>query len=249
MEEIIKVENLKKSFDSLDVIKGISFSVHKGEVLSIIGPSGSGKSTILRCISQLEEVTDGTITICGESLVKDGVYCSKDKRHSIILKSGLVFQNFNLFPHYSVLQNVTMPQIKVLKKTKEEAKTTAMQLLERMGLAEKAGSYPCQLSGGQQQRVSIARALALKPEVLLFDEPTSALDPELTGEILAVIKELAAEKMTMIVVTHEMSFARDISTHIIFMDGGVIVEEGSPEEVINKPKQERTKAFLARFSN
>ena len=223
MEEIIKVENLKKSFDSLDVIKGISFSVHKGEVLSIIGPSGSGKSTILRCISQLEEVTDGTITICGESLVKDGVYCSKDKRHSIILKSGLVFQNFNLF--------------------------TAMQLLERMGLAEKAGSYPCQLSGGQQQRVSIARALALKPEVLLFDEPTSALDPELTGEILAVIKELAAEKMTMIVVTHEMSFARDISTHIIFMDGGVIVEEGAPEEVINKPKQERTKAFLARFSN
>ncbi len=249
MEEIIKVENLKKSFDSLDVIKGISFSVHKGEVLSIIGPSGSGKSTILRCISQLEEVTGGTISICGQDLVKDGVYCSKDQRHQIILKSGLVFQNFNLFPHYSVLENVMQPQIKVLKKSKKEARTTAMQFLERMGLEQKADAYPCQLSGGQQQRVSIARALALKPEVLLFDEPTSALDPELTGEILAVIKELAAEKMTMVVVTHEMAFARDISTHIIFMDGGVIVEEGAPEDVINKPQQERTKAFLARFSN
>lgn len=249
MEEIITVQNLKKSFGSLDVIKGISFSVHKGEVLSIIGPSGSGKSTILRCISQLEEVSGGTISVCGQTLVKDGVYCNKDQRHQIILKSGLVFQNFNLFPHYSVLQNVMKPQIKVLKKSKEEARATAMQFLERMGLVQKADSYPCQLSGGQQQRVSIARALALKPEVLLFDEPTSALDPELTGEILAVIKELAAEKMTMVVVTHEMAFARDISTHIIFMDGGVIVEEGSPEDVINNPKQERTKAFLARFSN
>ncbi len=249
MEEIIKVENLKKSFGALEVIKGISFSVHKGEVLSIIGPSGSGKSTILRCISQLEEVSGGTISICGQNLVKDGAYCSKDQRHRIILKSGLVFQNFNLFPHYSVLQNVMQPQIKVLKKSKEEARATAMQFLERMGLAEKADSYPCQLSGGQQQRVSIARALALKPEVLLFDEPTSALDPELTGEILEVIKELAAEKMTMVVVTHEMSFARDISTHIIFMDGGVIVEEGAPEDVINKPQQERTKTFLSRFSN
>ena len=249
MEEIIKVENLKKSFASLDVIKGISFNVNKGEVLSIIGPSGSGKSTILRCISQLEEVSSGTITICGQTLVNNGVYCSKDQRHQIILKSGLVFQNFNLFPHLSVLQNVTQPQIKVLKKSKEEAKAIAMPILERMGLAEKADSYPCQLSGGQQQRVSIARALALKPEVLLFDEPTSALDPELTGEILAVIKELAAEKMTMVVVTHEMAFARDISTHIIFMDGGVIVEEGAPEDVINKPQQERTKMFLSRFTN
>ena len=249
MEEIIKVENLKKSFGSLEVIKGISFNVNKGEVLSIIGPSGSGKSTILRCISQLEEVSSGTITICGQTLVNNGVYCSKDQRHQIILKSGLVFQNFNLFPHLSVLQNVTQPQVKVLKKSKEEAKAIAMPILERMGLAEKADSYPCQLSGGQQQRVSIARALALKPEVLLFDEPTSALDPELTGEILAVIKELAAEKMTMVVVTHEMAFARDISTHIIFMDGGVIVEEGAPEDVINKPQQERTKMFLSRFTN
>ena len=248
MEEIISVENLKKSFGSLEIIKGISFSVHKGEVLSIIGPSGSGKSTILRCISQLEDVTGGTIKICGQTLVQDGIYCNKEMRHSIILKSGLVFQNFNLFPHYSVLQNVMKPQLKVLKKSKEEAQATAMALLERMGLAEKAASYPCELSGGQQQRVSIARALALKPEVLLFDEPTSALDPELTGEILAVIKELAADKMTMVVVTHEMAFARDISSHIIFMDGGVIVEEGAPQAVINNPSQERTKAFLSRFT-
>lgn len=248
MEQIITVQNLKKSFGSLEVIKGISFNVNKGQVLSIIGPSGSGKSTILRCISQLEEVSEGTITICGQTLVNNGVYCSKDQRHQIILKSGLVFQNFNLFPHLSVLQNVTQPQIKVLKKSKEEARAVAMPILERMGLAEKADSYPCQLSGGQQQRVSIARALALKPEVLLFDEPTSALDPELTGEILAVIKELAAEKMTMVVVTHEMAFARDISTHIIFMDGGIIVEEGTPENVINSPKQERTKLFLSRFN-
>ena len=249
MDEIITIENLKKSFGDLEIIKGISFSVHKGEVLGIIGPSGSGKSTILRCISQLEEVSGGTIKICGQSLVEDGKYCSKEQRHQIILKSGLVFQNFNLFPHYSVLQNVMKPQQKVLKKSSEEALDTAMTLLERMGLADKSGAYPCELSGGQQQRVSIARALALKPEVLLFDEPTSALDPELTGEILAVIKELAAEKMTMVVVTHEMAFARDISSHIIFMDGGVIVEEGDPKSVINNPKVERTKNLLSRFSN
>ena len=248
MEEIISIENLKKSFGGLDVIKGISFSVHKGEVLGIIGPSGSGKSTILRCISQLEEVTEGTIKICGQPLVENGKYCSKEMRHAIILKSGLVFQNFNLFPHYSVLQNVMQPQIRVLKKSHKEAYETALALLDRMDLGDKADSYPCQLSGGQQQRVSIARALALKPEVLLFDEPTSALDPELTGEILKVIKELAADKMTMVVVTHEMAFARDISSHIIFMDGGVIVEEGSPDSVINRPKQDRTKAFLSRFN-
>lgn len=248
MEDIITVENLQKSFGELNIIKGISFSVHKGEVLVIIGPSGSGKSTILRCISQLEEVSGGTIKICGNPLVENGVYVNKKDRQKIILKSGLVFQNFNLFPHYSVLQNVTEPQIRVLKKSEAEAKKTAMEILDRMALAEKCDSYPCQLSGGQQQRVSIARALALKPEVLLFDEPTSALDPELTGEILAVIKELAAEKMTMVVVTHEMAFARDISSHIIFMDGGFIVEEGAPEEVINNPKMDRTKVFLSRFN-
>ena len=247
--EIICVENLKKSFGDLDVIKGISFSVHKGEVLSIIGPSGSGKSTILRCISQLETVQNGLINICGMNLVKDGVYASKEEKQKITLKSGLVFQNFNLFPHYSVLQNVVAPQMLVLKKSKEEATEIALDLLKRMDLSAKADSYPCELSGGQQQRVSIARALALKPEVLLFDEPTSALDPELTGEILAVIKELAAEKMTMVIVTHEMSFARDVSSKIIFMDGGVIVEQGNPEEVINNPQEERTKLFLNRFNN
>ena len=248
-EDIIKVENLKKTFnDNLEILKGISFSVQKGEVLSIIGPSGSGKSTLLRCISQLEDVTDGTITICGKKLVENGVYVDKKLKHEIILKSGLVFQNFNLFPHYSVLKNVTEPQIQVLKRPKDEAEQTAMELLKRMGLAEKAQNYPCELSGGQQQRVSIARALALKPEVLLFDEPTSALDPELTGEILAVIKELASEKMTMVVVTHEMAFARDISTEIIFMDGGVIVEQGEPNQVINNPQTERMKAFLSRFA-
>lgn len=248
-EEIIKVENLKKTFnDNLEILKEISFSVQKGEVLSIIGPSGSGKSTLLRCISQLEDVTDGSITICGKKLVENGVYVDKKLKHEIILKSGLVFQNFNLFPHYSVLKNVTEPQIQVLKRPKDEAEQTAMELLERMGLSQKAKSYPCELSGGQQQRVSIARALALKPEVLLFDEPTSALDPELTGEILAVIKELAAEKMTMVVVTHEMAFARDISSEIIFMDGGVIVEQGEPNQVINNPQTERMKAFLSRFS-
>lgn len=250
MEEIIKVENIRKTFnDNVEILKGISFSVEKGEVLSIIGPSGSGKSTMLRCISQLETVSDGTISICGKTLVKNGIYADKKDRHDIILKSGLVFQNFNLFPHYSVLKNVVDPQVQVLKKTKEDAEETAIELLKRMGLGEKIKNYPCELSGGQQQRVSIARALALKPEVLLFDEPTSALDPELTGEILAVIKELAAEKMTMVVVTHEMAFARDISSKIIFMDGGMIVEQGDPVEIINHPKTERMQAFLSRFAS
>lgn len=250
MEEIIKVENIRKTFnDNVEILKGISFSVEKGEVLSIIGPSGSGKSTMLRCISQLETVSDGTISICGKTLVKNGIYADKKDRHDIILKSGLVFQNFNLFPHYSVLKNVVDPQVQVLKKTKEDAEETAIELLKRMGLGEKIKNYPCELSGGQQQRVSIARALALKPEVLLFDEPTSALDPELTGEILAVIKELAAEKMTMVVVTHEMAFARDISSKIIFMDGGVIVEQGDPVEIISHPKTERMQAFLSRFAS
>ncbi|MDE5898084.1 MAG: amino acid ABC transporter ATP-binding protein [Treponemataceae bacterium] len=246
---MIRVHNLRKSFGQLEIIKGISFSVRRGEVLSIIGPSGSGKSTILRCISQLETVSGGSISIGGSPLVSDGVYADRKALREIALKSGLVFQNFNLFPHYSVLQNVMDAQIHVLRKSAEDARRTALELLARMGLTDKALNYPCQLSGGQQQRVSIARALALKPEVLLFDEPTSALDPELTGEILAVIKGLAEERMTMVVVTHEMAFARDISNHIIFMDGGVIVEEGPPEDVIRCPAQERTRAFLARFSS
>ena len=250
MSTIVSVENLRKSFkDGVEVLKDISFDVEKGQVLGIIGPSGSGKSTILRCISQLESVSGGTIKICGQPLVENGVYVDAAQRHEIILKSGLVFQNFNLFPHDSVIKNVVEPQIQVLKKSKEQAYALAESLLARMGLSAKVDNYPCELSGGQQQRVSIARALALHPEVLLFDEPTSALDPELTGEILSVIKELAEEKMTMIVVTHEMSFARDTSSKIIFMDKGLIIESGDPAEVINHPKEERTKAFLARFNN
>ena len=246
--EIVKVESLSKSFNSLEVLKDISFSVYEGHVVGIIGPSGSGKSTLLRCITQLTDVTGGSITVCGKPLVKNGIYSDKASLREINLMLGLVFQNFNLFPHYSVLKNITDAQIHVLKISKEEACQRAFELLDKMGLKNKADSYPCELSGGQQQRVSIARALALKPKVLLFDEPTSALDPELTGEILAVIKSLAEEKMTMVVVTHEMSFARDLSDHIIFMDGGLIVEEGSPEQVINNPQQERTKAFLSRFA-
>ncbi|MDE6068047.1 MAG: amino acid ABC transporter ATP-binding protein, partial [Treponemataceae bacterium] len=180
--------------------------------------------------------------------VKDGIYCDKNSQRKIGLKIGMVFQNFNLFPHYSVLQNVAEPQIRVLKTPRAEAETTAREWLSRMNLSEKEKSYPCELSGGQQQRVSIARALAMNPEALVFDEPTSALDPELTGEILEVIKDLARQKMTMIIVTHEMAFARDTSDHIIFMDGGVIVEEGEPNQLINNPREERTKNFLKRFS-
>ena len=247
--EILRVQNLSKSFGSLKVLKDISFTVNKGDVLGIIGPSGSGKSTLLRTVCQLERVTGGTISVCGEALVKDGVYSDKASLRKIALNVGLVFQNFNLFPHFSVLQNITEAQRVVLGKSKEEANSLAMELLAKMGLESKADFYPCQLSGGQQQRVSIARALALKPQVLFFDEPTSALDPELTGEILAVIRELAKTKMTMVVVTHEMAFARDTSDHIIFMDGGMIVEQGSSSDVINNPKEERTKAFLKRFND
>ncbi len=246
--EILNVQNLSKSFGSLQVLKDISFTVNKGDVLGIIGPSGSGKSTLLRTICQLERVTGGSISVCGKSLVKNGIYADKVALRNIALNVGLVFQNFNLFPHFSVLRNITEAQRIVLGKGKEEAESVAMDLLAKMGLETKAKAYPCQLSGGQQQRVSIARALALKPEVLFFDEPTSALDPELTGEILTVIRELAKENMTMVVVTHEMAFARDTSDHIIFMDGGMVVEQGNPEEVINNPKEERTKAFLRRFN-
>ena len=246
-ETIVKVENLSKSFGKLEVIKDVSFSVEKGQVLGIIGPSGSGKSTMMRCINQLETVSGGTIQICGETLVKDGVYADKKKLRGIGLHSGLVFQNFNLFPHFSVLKNITEAQIHVLKRNKAEAEEVARKLLGKMGLQDKEASYPCELSGGQQQRVSIARALALNPDILFFDEPTSALDPELTGEILKVIRELADEKMTMVVVTHEMAFARDLCDTIIFMDGGVIVEQGKATDLINNPQNERTKAFLSKY--
>ncbi len=246
-ETIIQVENLSKSYGSLCVIKDISFSVQKGEVLGIIGPSGSGKSTLLRCITQLETVSDGSIRICGEDLVQKGVYAHKKQLRQVGLKVGLVFQNFNLFPHFSVLKNITEAQVSVLGLKQSVAEERARELLKKVGLAEKEKSYPFELSGGQQQRVSIARALALEPEVLFFDEPTSALDPELTGEILKVIRELAQEKMTMVVVTHEMTFARDLSDRIIFMDGGVIVEEGSAKDIIDSPKEQRTKEFLKKF--
>ena len=246
--EIINVEHLSKSFGTLEVIKDISFSVHQGEVLAIIGPSGSGKSTLLRSITHLETVSGGTITVSSEIMVKDGVYANPDVLRSICLKVGLVFQNFNLFPHFSVLRNITEAQVLVLGRKPAEAERRAFSLLDKMGLTAKADSYPFELSGGQQQRVSIARALALDPEVLFFDEPTSALDPELTGEILKVIRELAAEKMTMVIVTHEMGFARDVADRVIFMDEGVIIEEGKAD-VISNPKNERTRAFLKRFSS
>lgn len=225
--KLLEIENLKKSFEDLDVLHDISLGVEEGEVVAIIGPSGSGKSTLLRCCTGLEQADSGTIHY-------EGSY-------------GLVFQNFNLFPHYSVLKNIMDAPISVQKQSKKEAEKEARRLLEKMGLGDKADVYPCQLSGGQQQRVAIARALALKPSILFFDEPTSALDPELTGEILKVIRELAEEKMTMVIVTHEMSFARDVADRVIFMDGGYIIEQGDPKEVIERPKEERTRQFLARF--
>ncbi|HOC28474.1 MAG TPA: amino acid ABC transporter ATP-binding protein [Treponemataceae bacterium] len=246
--EILNVSHLSKSFGDLEVLKDISFSVHRGEVLSIIGPSGSGKSTLLRCVNHLETVSGGTISVLGSNMVADGAYATPAELRAICLKVGLVFQNFNLFPHFSVLRNITEAQLRVLGRTSAEANRRALSLLDKMGLSDKIHAYPCELSGGQQQRVSIARALALDPEVLFFDEPTSALDPELTGEILKVIRDLAAEKMTMVIVTHEMSFARDVADRVIFMDSGVIVEEGIASEVINNPKNERTRLFLRRFS-
>lgn len=243
-EIAVKVENLSKSFGKLTVINDISFTVKKGQVLGIIGPSGSGKSTMLRCITQLETVSGGSIMLGNEYLVKDGIYAEKKVLRRIGLKAGLVFQNFNLFPHFSVLRNITEAQKIVLGRTRQEAEEIAFSLLEKMGLRDKADVYPYQLSGGQQQRVSIARALALNPDVLFFDEPTSALDPELTGEILRVIRSLAEEKMTMVVVTHEMGFAREVATRVMFMDGGVIAEEGTPAQIFQNPQSPRLQQFL-----
>ena len=247
--DVIRVEHLSKSFGTNEVIKDVSFSVHRGEVLAIIGPSGSGKSTLLRSITHLETINGGTVTVSGIPMVTDGVYADAQTLRSICQKIGLVFQNFNLFPHFSVLRNITEAQIHVLGRSVAEAENLAKTLLQKMGLSEKASAYPCELSGGQQQRVSIARALALDPEVLFFDEPTSALDPELTGEILKVIRELAAEKMTMVIVTHEMSFARDVADEVLFIDGGVIIERGVAADVIMRPQNERTKTFLKRFTD
>jgi polar amino acid transport system ATP-binding protein len=247
-DEIIRVQGLSKSFGKLEVLKNISFSVNRGEVVAVIGPSCSGKSTLLRCVTCLELADSGTISLDGRDMVRDGVYAHADELREICLKMGLVFQNFNLFPHFSVERNITEAQVHVLRRTKAEAAARAVALLEKMGLSDKAGAYPFQLSGGQQQRVSIARALALDPEVLFFDEPTSALDPELTGDILKVIRNLAAEKMTMVIVTHEIPFAREVADRVLFMDAGSFIEEGPAAEIIDNPRLERTKAFLAKLS-
>jgi len=249
MENVISVSNLSKSFGELEVLKDISFDVHRGEIAAIIGPSGSGKSTLLRCVTHLETVSGGSIAVCGECMIDNGTYANKQTLRSVCLKLGLVFQNFNLFPHFSVMRNITEAQVQVLGRSQADAEIRGRKLLDRMGLSEKAYAYPFELSGGQQQRVSIARALALDPQVLFFDEPTSALDPELTGEILKVIRDLAQEHMTMVIVTHEMAFARDVADRVIFMDGGLIVEDGPAAEVIGNPKNERTKAFLSRFTS
>jgi polar amino acid transport system ATP-binding protein len=245
--EIIKVEGLSKSFGKLQVLENVSFNVNQGEVIAILGPSGSGKSTLLRCVTHLELVDKGSISLTGMNMVKDGVYAHAEELRKICLKVGLVFQNFNLFPHFSVMRNITEAQVHVLGRKKEDAAERARILLEKTGLSDKAQSYPCELSGGQQQRVSIARALALDPEVLFFDEPTSALDPELTGDILKVIRDLASEKMTMVIVTHEIPFAREVADRVLFMDGGSFIEEGPAAELIDAPRLERTKAFLARL--
>ncbi len=247
---IMKMNNVKKSFGELEVLKDISISVEKGEVVSIIGPSGSGKSTLLRCATLLETMDSGTLTYMGEDAVStdsEGKAVYAKNLNKFRRCFGLVFQNFNLFPHYTVLKNLMDAPVSVLRRDSKEVRAEAMALLEKMGLADKAEAYPCQLSGGQQQRVSIVRALAMKPEILFFDEPTSALDPELTGEVLKVIKQLAEEDMTMVIVTHEMAFARAVSDRVIFMDGGHIVEQGPPEEVFGAPKEERTKQFLRNY--
>ena len=248
---LLEMNHIKKSFDGLEVLKDISLTVNEGQVLSIIGPSGSGKSTLLRCATMLEKVDDGDIIYMGEAAAKseDGraIYAKASDLKRIHSYYGLVFQNFNLFPHYSVIKNITDAPLKVQHRNKKEVFEEAKELLRRMGLSDKANAYPHQLSGGQQQRVSIARALAMNPKILFFDEPTSALDPELTGEILKIIKNLAAEKMTMVIVTHEMNFARNVSDYVIFMDKGVIVEEGSPETVFHSQNQ-RMKEFLGKFN-
>ena len=251
---ILKVDNIHKSFGKNEVLKGISFSVEKGEVLSIIGSSGSGKTTLLRCLNFLETPDCGTITVHGEEIfnAEDKRKKSEEQIRQNRLHFGLVFQSFNLFPQYTVLKNLTLAK-ELLEKakgpdrlSKDEINERAMNLLKRVGLAEKAAAYPCELSGGQQQRVAIARALSLDPDILCFDEPTSALDPELTGEVLKVIKELKDTDTTMIIVTHEMGFARGVSDKVIFMAEGVIEEEGSPEEIFGSPKSDKTKAFLSK---
>lgn len=238
---MIKIENLTKHFGKLEVLKGINYEIKEKEVVCVIGPSGSGKSTFLRCINLLEEITDGAVYIEGVK-VND----PKTNINDIRTEVGMVFQQFNLFPHMSVLDNITMAPMMIRKMGKAEAEQLALQLLDKVGLKEKAYSYPDQLSGGQKQRVAIARALAMKPKIMLFDEPTSALDPEMVKEVLEVMKQLALEGMTMVVVTHEMGFAREVADRVIFMDGGYIVEEGPPEQIFGNPQHNRTKEFLSK---
>ena len=237
----ISVKNLKKNFGSLEVLKDISLEVTEGEVVVLIGPSGSGKSTLLRCLNQLEKVTSGQIIIGGYDVTDKHTDINKVRENI-----GMVFQHFNLFNHLTVIKNMTLAPVHLKLLSKEEAKDKALKLLERVGLADKAEAFPSQLSGGQKQRVAIARALEMNPDIMLFDEPTSALDPEMVGEVLAVMKELAREGMTMVVVTHEIGFAREVASRVIFMEGGYIVEEGTPEEVFNNPKEPRTIDFLSK---
>lgn len=239
MQNKVSVKGLVKSFGELEVLKGMDVEIEEGEVVCLIGPSGSGKSTFLRCLNRLEEITAGTVVIDG-FLITDPQTDINTVRENI----GMVFQHFNLFPHKTVLENIMLAPVELKRKTKEEAETRGIQLLEMVGLSDKAGVYPAQLSGGQKQRVAIARALAMDPDIMLFDEPTSALDPEMVGEVLQVMKQLAADGMTMVVVTHEMGFAREVSDRVIFMDGGYIVEEGPPEQIFEHPQNPRTIDFL-----
>ena len=250
-EAIIRVENLDKRFGVLHVLKGITEEIHQGEVVVIIGPSGSGKSTFLRCLNLLEEPDSGTIIFDGYNLTDRSIPRRRREKNIDFYRSemGMVFQHFNLFPHKSVLENITMAPVLLKRKTREEATQKAMELLERVGLAEKAHSYPPQLSGGQKQRIAIVRSLAMEPKVMLFDEPTSALDPEMVGEVLAVIKDLAKEGMTMAVVTHEMRFAQEAGTRIFFMDQGVVVEQGRPDAIFTNPQHPRLKDFLGKVLN
>lgn len=246
---MIEAKNVYKSFGNLQVLKGVSLKVNKGEVVAVIGPSGSGKSTLLRCLIHLEVIDKGSIIIGGQPIAYEdeegrATYVPDKQIRQICKKVGMVFQNFNLFPHKTVLENIIEAPIVVNKMPKKEAIDMAEALLERVGLLDKRDSYPSQLSGGQKQRVAIARALAMKPDIMLFDEPTSALDPELTGEVLKVMRDLAEDRMTMVVVTHEMGFAREVGHRIVFMDGGEIIEEGLPEEIFYNPRNDRTRNFL-----
>ncbi len=238
---MIKIKNLKKSFDDLHVLKGIDLNISEREVVVIIGPSGSGKSTLLRCINFLEIPSEGSIEVDGIKMDSD------DNINKVREEVGMVFQRFNLFPHMSVLDNITLAPMKVRKISREKAEMTAQELLDRVGLGDKSSAYPNQLSGGQQQRVAIARALAMNPKVMLFDEPTSALDPEMVGEVLDVMQKLAESGMTMVIVTHEMGFAREVGTRLLFVDGGYIVEQGKPKDIFENPKEERTKLFLSKI--